>query len=276
MRVEALRAELTWLGFDERSWRALALLPLVDVAWADGAIQPEERALIKGLAADRYRLEPEGRALLGGWLAHRPTDDYLRRGRRALLALAHGPAPLAVATPEDVLALCAQVADAAGGVFGYWRTAGAERAALETIAESLRIQNPTAWDAVFTDDDEVTAVVDRAEVLGVTRTLLPRPPRAGSAHIRWICLDVETRVEIGESLVVGRQRGAGLQIVHDAGVSRRHCVFRREPIGWAVEDLQSQNGTFVNGERVQRRPLLGGERIGVGQEELHFRVEEAG
>lgn len=273
MRADALREELIWLGFDERSWRALALLPLVDVAWADGTVQPEERALIEALATERYRLEPEGRALLTGWLRHRPTDDYLRRGRRALLALAHAPVPLAVATPQDVLALCAQVADAAGGVFGIGRTGGTERNALAAIAEGLRIENPQSWDAVFTDDDETTAVVDRQEVLGISRTPLPRPPRDGRAHILWNCLDVDTRVEVEDALGVGRARSNRLQIVHDAGVSRCHCVIRREPAGWFVEDLDSQNGTFVNGERVQRRPLLGGERIVVGSEELRFVLE---
>lgn len=48
-------------------------------------------------------------------------------------------------------------------------------------------------------------------------------------------------------------------------VSRRHCIVR--PAGGSeaeVEDLGSSNGTFVNGERVQRHMLHDGDTIEVG------------
>lgn len=45
-------------------------------------------------------------------------------------------------------------------------------------------------------------------------------------------------------------------------VSRQHAVVLREPDGFYVEDLQSRNGTYVNGELVQgRRRLIEGDRV---------------
>ncbi len=273
MNADALRTELVWLGFDVRNWRALALLPLVDVAWADGAVQPEERVVIQAVAKDRYRLEPEGMSLLAGWLTHRPSPDYTHRGRRALMALAQTSSPLTVATPADVLALCEQVANAAGGVFGFRKIEAAERAALVAIAEGMCIENATAWDAVFSDTDEDTAVVDRSVLLDLQApTPLPTATRGSRAQISWVCMDVETRTEVGDAVTIGRDRTNRLQIAYDAAVSRNHCVIRRENAGWTLFDLDSQNGTRVNGERVVRRSLLGGEHIAVGGEELRFQV----
>lgn len=45
------------------------------------------------------------------------------------------------------------------------------------------------------------------------------------------------------------------------GLSRRHAAVRRLADGWEIVDLQSRNGTFVNGRRVDRCPLTDGDRI---------------
>jgi transcriptional regulator with GAF, ATPase, and Fis domain len=53
--------------------------------------------------------------------------------------------------------------------------------------------------------------------------------------------------------------------VPDAALSRRHCVFSRHDRGWIVHDLESSNGTFVNGIQVNStRPLAEGDRITAG------------
>ena len=41
-----IRESLKALGMDRTSFRALPLLPLIQVAWADGEVQEEERNLI--------------------------------------------------------------------------------------------------------------------------------------------------------------------------------------------------------------------------------------
>jgi len=81
----------------------------------------------------------------------------------------------------------------------------------------------------------------------------------------------ETRLHEGDN-VLGRQPDAALRV--DApSVSRAHAVIRVDGFGATVEDLQSRNGTCVNGRRVVGRVALhDGDRIRLGDEELRFRV----
>jgi hypothetical protein len=56
--------------------------------------------------------------------------------------------------------------------------------------------------------------------------------------------------------------------IESAAVSSHHaCVFR-DGDQFVVEDLQSTNGTFVNGSRVSRRALRHGDVVLVGQHQL--------
>jgi pSer/pThr/pTyr-binding forkhead associated (FHA) protein len=64
-------------------------------------------------------------------------------------------------------------------------------------------------------------------------------------------------------------------VVADEGASRVHAVFRLETGRVVVEDAGSRNGTFVNGERVERRVLRPGDRVRVGAHtELELAAEE--
>lgn len=68
-------------------------------------------------------------------------------------------------------------------------------------------------------------------------------------------------------VVIGRQPPRGIAIVH-ATISREHArVFAREG-GLAVADLNSSNGTFVNGAKVSRADLKHGDVLRLGQVEL--------
>ena len=58
-------------------------------------------------------------------------------------------------------------------------------------------------------------------------------------------------------------------------VSRVHCRLTASHAGeLEVEDLKSTNGTFVNGERVERSALKAGDRVRIGRVELTVRVGE--
>ncbi len=58
-------------------------------------------------------------------------------------------------------------------------------------------------------------------------------------------------------------------IVDAAMVSRLHCRLTALPTGQLdVEDLQSTNGTYVNGKRVIKATLLPGDTLRVGRVEL--------
>jgi len=77
----------------------------------------------------------------------------------------------------------------------------------------------------------------------------------------------------GETLSVGRDEANDLKVA-EPSVSRRHCLIRREGEGFAVEDLNSFNGTFVNGVPVKAHPLEHGDQIAVGGALLLFLTGE--
>jgi pSer/pThr/pTyr-binding forkhead associated (FHA) protein len=72
----------------------------------------------------------------------------------------------------------------------------------------------------------------------------------------------------GAVRTLGRATGADF-IVDAALVSRVHCRLTALPGGQLeVRDLESTNGTFVNGKRVEVARLSSGDRLQVGRMEL--------
>jgi pSer/pThr/pTyr-binding forkhead associated (FHA) protein len=75
------------------------------------------------------------------------------------------------------------------------------------------------------------------------------------------------RILPGSIKTVGRATRADF-VVDAPLVSRVHCRLTAGAAELEVLDLESTNGTFVNGERVERALLKGGDRLGVGRVEL--------
>jgi transcriptional regulator with GAF, ATPase, and Fis domain len=73
------------------------------------------------------------------------------------------------------------------------------------------------------------------------------------------------RLTVDGPIVVGRSSSATLQLI-DGKVSREHCRITVDGAGHpAIEDLGSQNGTFVNGARVDGRAALqSGDELAIG------------
>jgi response regulator RpfG family c-di-GMP phosphodiesterase len=74
----------------------------------------------------------------------------------------------------------------------------------------------------------------------------------------------------GQKLVLGRGEDADIQIL-DSGLSRQHCCIEKRGDDYFVTDLASTNGTWVNGEQVERRQLKAGDHIRIGAVEFEFR-----
>ena len=76
------------------------------------------------------------------------------------------------------------------------------------------------------------------------------------------------RILTGSIRTVGRSTGADF-ILDAPLVSRVHCRLTALPNGeLEVLDLDSTNGTFLNGERVVSTRLSSGDRLGVGRVEI--------
>jgi len=91
----------------------------------------------------------------------------------------------------------------------------------------------------------------------------------------WILRTVEEgqpektfRILPGVARTLGRAVGADF-ILDAPLVSRVHCRLTALPTGeLEVKDLDSTNGTFINGTRVEAARLAPGDRLGVGRVEL--------
>jgi pSer/pThr/pTyr-binding forkhead associated (FHA) protein len=76
------------------------------------------------------------------------------------------------------------------------------------------------------------------------------------------------RILPGNIKTIGRATGADF-IVDAALISRVHCRLTALAGGdLEVRDLESTNGTYVNGQRIETARLAPGDRIGVGRVEL--------
>ncbi|HEV7768218.1 MAG TPA: FHA domain-containing protein [Thermoanaerobaculia bacterium] len=81
---------------------------------------------------------------------------------------------------------------------------------------------------------------------------------------------------LDSAYTLGRAAGNTISIP-DGSVSSNHARILRTPEGFVLEDLQSRNGTFVNGEPVaDRRLLADGDLIRLGKIIMTFNVAREG
>ncbi len=71
----------------------------------------------------------------------------------------------------------------------------------------------------------------------------------------------------GNQKTIGR--AAGADFIVDAGmVSRAHCRLSATSVEVEVVDLDSTNGTYVNGQRITRALLRHGDQLDIGRVSL--------
>lgn len=73
-----------------------------------------------------------------------------------------------------------------------------------------------------------------------------------------------------EALTIGRGHGNSI-VLDDMLVSRHHVRITAADDGLVLQDLGSRNGTYVNGQRVERTALHEGDRLGVGSTTFEVR-----
>lgn len=78
------------------------------------------------------------------------------------------------------------------------------------------------------------------------------------------------RFRLGVVTSIGRSAENHIRLIK-AGVSRKHAVIRLTERGFALEDLGSQNGTFINGTRVPLHDLADGDVIWIGDVKVVFK-----
>ena len=76
----------------------------------------------------------------------------------------------------------------------------------------------------------------------------------------------------GDEVMIGRSSDSDVQL-RPRSVSRQHAKLVKENKGYAVLDLGSSHGTFVNDDRVERKALQEGDQIRFGQVDLVFTTD---
>ena len=66
---------------------------------------------------------------------------------------------------------------------------------------------------------------------------------------------IETSLQKRERIIIGRGTECDL-MVQDAKASRKHCQLTRQGDAFLLTDLESKNGTYVNGQRITEPVLL--------------------
>lgn len=116
----ALLGELQQLGFTADTVSVLPLVPVVELAWAEGGITPAERQMLVSLA--RSRGIAEGSAadgLLSAWMATRPAPEVFAKATRLISALLDsGSSAVKGLTADQLVDYCEQIASASGGLLG--------------------------------------------------------------------------------------------------------------------------------------------------------------
>ncbi len=138
---DALLDHLLALGVNAETALAMSMLPLVRVAWADGAIDVKEReALMKAVEQRGIHTGTPGHELLSSWLEHKPGEAMEAAWVKYIQGLWPSLAPQERdELRERLLRLARGVAEAAGGFLGLGsKISPAERAVLDEIEAALR------------------------------------------------------------------------------------------------------------------------------------------
>lgn len=115
-----LLGRLVDLGIDARSWTALALVPLVEVAWADATMEPKERDALLAMAREHGVMPGSpGEALLENMLTKRPEPAvFAAWGEYVTELVSHLSAGERAAMRVRLVERAHKVAKAAGGLLG--------------------------------------------------------------------------------------------------------------------------------------------------------------
>jgi len=131
---------LTKLSVSGELFTAFRLFPLVEIAWADGALDPAEANAVVG-AATNLGLPRDGMAIarLKEWLAQGPTQDGRAAWRMLAAELRQSLTPAELtAFRESLLKNAREVAEASGGVLGVLlRVSSDEHKVIKDIAKAL-------------------------------------------------------------------------------------------------------------------------------------------
>lgn len=123
--------------------------------------------------------------------------------------------------------------------------------------------------------DETTDRIDLQSLADEVREMTSRPQTAGLIVLGGP--DVGKTVEVGSAVcIIGRDPTCQLRL-NDESISRFHASVKKLPNGAVVlKDLDSTNGTYIDGRRIRIATLKDGDRVLLGQSSfVKFQLQDA-
>jgi len=151
----------------------------------------------------------------------------------------------------------------------------AERDLLESMAKILDGSSEIPLSKILNDDlDFIEDQDDITDAQGfIPKDISPAAPSEVPASGPAIAVinDPHKRISLSdETVTIGRRGDNIITLEADRQVSRQHCrVFARDG-RWYIVDCGSIHGTWIDGEKILKRQLFGGEKIQVGVYTLQF------
>ena len=137
---DAVLERLATLKIGPETLAALALVPLVEVAWADGKVQAKElAAVMKAAEHCGIQRDDDAFALLDDWLNHRPGPEMLEAWKQYVVGLCDALDDAAAdRLKHDLLDRARAVAKEVGGFLGIGSAVSpAEAAMLEELERAF-------------------------------------------------------------------------------------------------------------------------------------------
>jgi chromosome segregation ATPase len=270
LRAEQQRtAELERTRFEsDRAAAAARTQAEAEAASARGRIEnleAESQKLFESLTQLRAQTQAREEELNAALRAEQQLSAELKKARdetAAAAAAMHAEAETDAATARDqIAALSAETQQQAESLKGL-------RAELHAASDSLAQRN---------------ALIERVEVEAASSVAMLGNIQHNLEH-----LGVEdqphllVRSDGGTGIVhlLGRRTTIGRTPDNDVHIdaefiSRHHAVALRAGAKTVIEDLNSTNGTYVNGQRVNRRTLKDGDLVTLGKTEFRFSINKA-
>jgi hypothetical protein len=135
----AILSRLEGLGIGPETLAALTLIPLVEVAWADGRMEEKERhAVLSGAESMGIPKESPSHQLLRGWLEERPGPDLGRAWSEFIEAVCRElSVESRIRLRENVVGRARKVAEAAGGFLGLGSISRKEELVLAELEQAF-------------------------------------------------------------------------------------------------------------------------------------------
>lgn len=140
IRDDALLEKLIELKIGPETLTTLIGVPLIEVAWADGAMDDKERKKLFEYA-EKAGLRQKGLdpKIMSVWLAKKPDPALFRAWKHYIQTLCKElGAHERKALRDEVMADARSIAEAAGGILGLGKISAEEKAMLKTLAEAFR------------------------------------------------------------------------------------------------------------------------------------------